>query len=315
MPSGLSSSDESMMQRRPGIAVHKATPGLERAIRDGGGRIVYTSEAAGLVWATGSPQHLSETLDQNPNIRWVQLDAAGVDAFVAEGVFARPVTFTSAKGAYAFPVAEHALALTLALLRELPRRARANEWEAQGGTSLRGQCVLIVGGGGIAEALITMLEPLTRDVAILRRHTGAIRGARVIPLDELSRELSRARVVVLACALTAETRGIVGADFLSSMRSDAVLVNVARGAIIDTKALVEALRTSAIAGAALDVTEPEPLPSGHPLWSLPTALITPHSADTAEMIAPLFEERVRSNVSRFAHGLQLTAIVDPELGY
>lgn len=192
MPSGLSPSDESMMQRRPGIAVYKATPGLERAIRDGGGRIVDTSEAAGLVWATGSPQRLSETLDQNPNIRWVQLDAAGVDAFVAERIFTRPVTFTSARGAYAFPVAEYALALTLALLRELPRRARANEWEAQGGTSLRGQCVLIVGGGGIAEALITMLEPLTRDVAILCRHTGAIRGARVIPLDELSRELSRA---------------------------------------------------------------------------------------------------------------------------
>lgn len=304
-----------MMQRRVGIAIHGHTPGLERAIREGGGRVADISEAAGLVWAAGSPQQLSATLDQYPNIRWVQLGAAGVDAFVAEGVFVHQVTFTSAKGAYAFPVAEHALALILAILRELPRRARAKEWEAQSGTSLKDQCVLIVGGGGIAEALITMLEPFTREITVLRRHTRTIRGARVLPLDELARELSRARVVVLACALTPETRGLVDADFLSSMRSDAVLVNVARGAIIDTEALVDALRTSAIAGAALDVTEPEPLPEGHPLWSLPTTLITPHSADTAEMIAPLLAERVRSNVSRFAYGMQLTAIVDPELGY
>lgn len=315
MPSDLTPSNESATDRRPGVAIHKATPGLERAIRDGGGRVVDANEASGLVWATGSPQQLCETLDRHPHIRWVQLGAAGVDAFDTEGVIVRPVTFTSAKGAYAFPVAEHALALILALLRELPRRARANGWEAQSGTSLRDQAVLIVGGGGIAEALIAMLEPLTREIAILRRHTVAVRGARVVSRNELDRELSRARVVILACALTAETRGLVDADFLSSMRSDAVIVNVARGAIADTEALVDALRTGAIAGAALDVTEPEPLPESHPLWALPTALITPHSADTAEMIAPLFEERVRNNVSRFAHGQALCAVVDPALGY
>src|SRR5205085_8077075 len=118
----------------------------------------------------------------------------------------------------------------------------------------------------------------------------------------------------LALALTPETTGIIGAGELALMDGDAWLVNVARGPHVVTDALVEALQSRQIGGAALDVTDPEPLPDGHPLWDLDNCLITPHTADTPEMTAPLLAERVRENVGRLARGEQLIGLVDPALG-
>jgi phosphoglycerate dehydrogenase-like enzyme len=122
-------------------------------------------------------------------------------------------------------------------------------------------------------------------------------------------------LVVLALALTAETTGIIGAPELALMDESTWLVNVARGRHVDTDALVAALRAQSIAGAALDVTDPEPLPDGHPLWDLPNCIITPHTADTIEMVMPLLAQRIRTNVARFAAGETLIGLVDPVAGY
>ena len=127
--------------------------------------------------------------------------------------------------------------------------------------------------------------------------------------------LPGALVVYLALALTPETTGIIGAAELDLMDEPAWLVNVARGPHIDTDALVAALNSGSIAGAALDVTDPEPLPDGHPLWDLPNCIITPHTADTIEMVMPLLAERIRTNVIRFAAGEPLVGVVDPDAGY
>ena len=124
-----------------------------------------------------------------------------------------------------------------------------------------------------------------------------------------------ADVVVLALALTPESRGIVDATFLEAMRPHAWLVNVARGAHVVTDDLVAALQNGTIAGAALDVTDPEPLPIGHPLWAQPNCLITPHIANTPEMGLPLIAERVRANVARFGRDETLLGLVDVAAGY
>ena len=121
--------------------------------------------------------------------------------------------------------------------------------------------------------------------------------------------------MVLALSLTPETRGIVGAKQLGIMEQTAWLINVARGGNVDTDALVEALRVGAIAGAALDVTDPEPLPDGDALWDLSNCIITPHTADTIEMVLPLLAERIGTNVAHFAAGEALVGLVDSEAGY
>jgi phosphoglycerate dehydrogenase-like enzyme len=127
--------------------------------------------------------------------------------------------------------------------------------------------------------------------------------------------LSRSDLAVLALALTPETEQVIGADALAALPDHAWLVNVARGRHIDTDALVESLRAGAIGGAALDVTDPEPLPAEHPLWSLPNAIITPHVGNTPEMGRALLAARVRENVRRFAEGRELLGPVHVELGY
>jgi len=137
----------------------------------------------------------------------------------------------------------------------------------------------------------------------------------VVGPDELHAALEGARLVVLALALTPETAGIIGAAELGHMERDAWLVNVARGAHIVTDDLVAALEAGTIGGAALDVTDPEPLPAGHPLWSLDNCLITPHTANTWEMAEPLFALRVGANVGRYLRGEPLLGVVDPDLGY
>jgi phosphoglycerate dehydrogenase-like enzyme len=133
--------------------------------------------------------------------------------------------------------------------------------------------------------------------------------------DHLHEALAGADVVVVALALTPETRGMVDARALEAMEEHAWLVNVGRGGQVVTDDLVAALRAGTIGGAALDVTDPEPLPDGHPLWALPNCIITPHTANTLDMVVPQLSERIRENVRRFAAGEPLVGLVDPDLGY
>jgi len=286
------------------------------AIRSGGGEVVPLDQRpVGLVWTDpGTVEGLRGVLAAHPEIGWVQLPLAGVEG--AAGVIDRQRRWTSAKGAYAEPVAEHALALTLAGLRQLTVRARARSWGEPAGVSLFDQPVTIVGGGGIATALLRLLAPFRAPVTVVRRQAEPVPGAaRTVGTARLPEALAGARVVVLALALTPSTRGLIGRAELAAMEHYAWLVNVARGGLVDTAALVGALQGGQIGGAALDVTDPEPLPPGHPLWDLPNCLITPHTADTLEIIHPLLAHRIEENVRRLAAGHELVGRVDPDLGY
>jgi phosphoglycerate dehydrogenase-like enzyme len=288
------------------------------AIRRGGGEPVRLDQGpAGLVWTdAGAVEELRDVLRAYPGISWVQLPMAGVERMAEAGVLDRRRQWTSAKGAYAEPVAEHALALLLAGLRHLPERARAHSWGRPAGLSLFDQPLTIVGGGGIAIALMRLLEPFRAQVTIVRQRAEPVAGAvRTVTTPRLHEALAGARAVVLTLALTPQSRGLIGRKELEAMDQRAWLVNVARGPLVDTEALVEALRSRQIGGAALDVTDPEPLPAGHPLWDLPNCLITPHTADTEQMTQPLLAGRIVENIQRLATGRELAGRVDPDLGY
>jgi len=276
---------------------------------------VDPSEAEALVWTDpAGAEALSTLLAGAPAVRWVQLPFAGVDKFV--DLLGTGRLWTSTQGAYAEPVAEHALALGLAGLRQLPRRARARSWGDQAGLRLAGAPVTIVGGGGITTALLDLLAPFRVRATVVRRHVADVPGAdAVVGPEQLHEALAGARLVFLALALTPETAGIIAAPELERMHAEAWLVNVARGAHVVTDDLVAVLRAGTVGGAALDVTDPEPLPVGHPLWNLDNCLITPHTANTWRMAEPLFAARVAANVARYSAGEPLLGVVDPRLGY
>ena len=291
---------------------------VEEAIRHGGGIPAAVGEPAdGLVWLAGSDiAGLKVTLNAMPTIRWIQLSSAGVDSFADQNLFTDGRMWTCAKGAYGEVVAEHALTLALAGLRQIPDRVRASSWGPQGGVSLYDQPVTILGGGGIAQALIALLAPFRAQVTVVRRDAVLVPGAqRVLTPPDLHRAIPGALVVFVALALTAETTGVIGAGELALMNSDAWLVNIARGKHVDTDALTAALGRGQIAGAALDVTDPEPLPSDHKLWQLPNCILTPHTANTEPMLMARLVDRITANVTRFAAGKQLHGQIDQTAGY
>ncbi|MCY7412555.1 MAG: D-isomer specific 2-hydroxyacid dehydrogenase family protein [Salinibacterium sp.] len=296
---------------------------FSRAVRASGGVIAPLSDdTRGVVWLSPSgAKELEKVLDAHPSLTWVQLPWAGVDSFC--GVLARfadrtKPLWTSAKGAYAEPVAEHALALTLAVLRQLPEKSRSRSWAGtKQGISLYGRHVVIIGAGGIAVELLRLLAPFEVQVTVVRRSGGPLPGAhRTVLVDELADVLPQADVVIVAAAATSETRHLIGGPELAAMKADAALINIARGPLIDTDALVEALSRGHLWGAGLDVTDPEPLPDGHPLWSAPRVIITSHCADTPEMTEPLLAERVALNVAALMSGSgRFVGVVDPVAGY
>jgi phosphoglycerate dehydrogenase-like enzyme len=290
----------------------------QQAVTAGGGDVVSLDDSPdAIVWLNaGDVDGLRAALRRAPSARWVQLSAAGVDRAAAAGLFGDDRAWTSAKGAYAEPVAEHALALALAGLRVLPRRIKARSWGAPAGVSLYDEPVTILGGGGITASLLELLAPFRAPVTVVRRRPDPVPGAaRTLATADLPEALAGARVVFLALALTPSTTGIIGQAELAAMRSDSWLVNVARGPHVDTGALIDALRDGVIAGAALDVTDPEPLPERHPLWDLDNCIITPHTADTPEMVERMLGHRIRENVAAFAAGDPLIGVIDPAAGY
>ena len=289
---------------------------LADAVRDGGGEVVEPGEAEALVWAeTNKPKELEALLrGEGSGVRWVQLPYAGIEPYA--DVLDPSLVWTCAKGVYADPVAEHAFTLLLAGLRNVGPYARASSWTGPAGTNLFGAKVVVLGGGGITETLLRLLAPFGADVTVVRRNVAPMAGAaRVVGTDALDEALDGALGVVLALALTPETRGIIARPQLERMHPRGWLVNVARGGHVVTDDLVAVLAEERIGGAALDVTDPEPLPEGHPLWSSPRCIITPHVGNTPEMALPLLARRITENVRRWAASEPLLGLVDPASGY
>lgn len=300
---------------QPRVLVVPGRPWLLDAVRAGGGEPVTEGEAHAVVWTDPKDARgLRRLLDERPSIDWVQLPWAGIEPFA--DILDRDRRWTCGKGVYADPVAEQALMLGLAGLRGMASYAHATTWEGPTGRNLIGARVVVVGGGGIAESLVALLQPFRCEAVVVRRRDTPFPGAvRTVTLERLDDELPEADLVVLALALTAQTAGLFDERRLRLLPDHAWLVNVARGGHVVTDDLVRVLEDQSIGGAGLDVVDPEPLPDGHPLWSLPNCFITPHVGNTPEMAVPLLSARVRENVRRYVAGEELLGPVDVSAGY
>ena len=289
------------------------------AVRAAGGEVAVSAaelaEAGALVWADPyANRRYPEVIASLPAVEWVQLPYAGIEPFL-EHLDTRLV-WTCAKGVYADPVAEWVMAALLMGLRDFHLFAAAKSWCAETGRNLLGARITVLGGGGITRSLLRMLEPWGCEVTVVRRSDEPVAGAaRTLTLARVHEAVAGADAVVVAVALTEQTQRVVDAALLESMGPQCWLVNVARGGHVDHGALGAALRSGVIAGAVLDVTDPEPLPDSSELWGLPNCVITPHIGNTREMGLPLITGRVRENVRRWLAGEDLLGLVDIALGY
>lgn len=240
----------------------------------------------------------SEVMSRMSRLKVVQTVTAGVDHVLPH--LPEGAVLCNGRGIHDASTAELAVGLMIASLRGLPGFVRAQdrgEWAPVTETSLADRTVLVVGYGAIGAAIEERLTGFEVDVVrVARTARDGIHG-----LDELPRLLPGADVVVLIVPITEETRGMVDREFLARMKDGALLVNVARGPVVDTGALLEELRTRRI-HAALDVVDPEPLPEGHPLWQAPNLLLTPHVGGASSAMWPRAYRLVLAQLQRFAAG-------------
>lgn len=293
-------------------AMHRA---MVEAVEAAGGTVVPIAEASALMFADpAAAASFPEIIAAGPDVEWIQLPYAGIETFSHH--LDHEHLWTCGKGVYAPPVAEWIMTALLTAFRDIPRYVRASSWPNQDGKNLLGAKLTILGGGGITESFMELIAPWGCDVTVVRRSADPFPGAaRTLTTDRLHEALADADAVIVAWALTDETRGRLDAQAFATMRDDAWLCNVGRGGHVVTDDLVTALSDGVIAGAVLDVTDPEPLPDGHPLWELDNCVITPHVGNTPEMGLPLIADRVRVNVARWLAGDDLIGPVDVGAGY
>ena len=261
------------------------------------------------------------------NLRWVQAWSAGVDSYLElDGLRNNErIVLTNMQGVHGPVIAEHVFGMLLSLTRKLPTlhaAQREGKWQrslAEGSSALAGQTMFVVGMGGIGSQIARRAHAFDMDVlATVRDPSARSRPDYVKELggaDALDDFLARADVVVVALPLTPETTGLFDADRFARMRPGAYFVNIGRGPIVDTDALLGALTSGHLGGACLDVTDPEPLPDGHPLWALENVIITPHVSSWAELTGERRWEILQQNMQAFAAGRPLRNVVDKQRGY
>lgn len=288
-------------------------------IQAGGHEHVSDLNEADLLFYNGSAPEFPDLPD---NIKIVQTSMAGIDALVRRGVVTDRARWANAGGLYADTVAESTVALLLAQLHRHNVTARRKTWSVRGEVQRTkdwlhdGKTVAIMGAGGIGVRLIELLKPFGVHSIAVNNSGRPVTGAdETFAMADADHVWSEADYFVLIMPLTESTTGIVNAQTLAKMKPTAVVVNVGRGPLIVTDDLVAAIKNGTIAGAALDVTDPEPLPDGHPLWELEDVVLTPHTANTDERIRSLTGPLTLRNIELFEAGEKMETEVDVVAGY
>ena len=260
---------------------------------------------------------MAETLRAATKLKWLNSIYAGLDFLPMDVLIERGVTVTNGAGINAITIAEYVVMGMLTIAKGYAQVVRAQdrrEWllDSPGKRELAGSKALLLGYGAIGQLIKPRLEAFDVDVSVVRRSG----GEGVIGPEEWRARLGQFDWVILAVPATPETDGMIGAAELAAMKSDAVIINIARGSVIDQPALVAALEAKAIGGAFLDVTTPEPLPANHPLWGLPNAHITMHLSGRAQDKMFLRSgQRFLANLDNYLNGRPLAPIFDPAKGY
>lgn len=322
-----------MKTHHPNVLVSSAvSPALVQGLRelhpdvafvvlgDDGTASADTHRADALLRVALNKPQLSALLNRFPDIRWVHTSTAGFDWAMVPEIPERGIVLTRSAMAYAIPIGEFTITLIAALVKrldELRQAQREHRWAVSEPDELAGLRVGIVGAGAIGH------EVAWRGAALGMRITGLQRSPRpqphyerVVGPDGLHELLAASDVVVIACPLTQETKGLIGAAELAAMPAGSYLINVARGPIVVTSALREALESGHLAGAALDALDVEPLPAGDPLWDTPNLIITPHTSFKSPRNLERIVAEFEANLRRFVAGEELlNAMRQPQLGY
>lgn len=257
-----------------------------------------------------------------PNIKWIQASSAGMDKHMYPAMRESNVILTNAAGLYGTHVADQAFALLLGLTRGIHHFTRNQDSRKWGGSKspmieIEGFKMGIVGLGGIGMQMAKRANGF--DMYIIG--VDAYRTEKpdnvneLVPMSKLTETMGRVDVVMIACPLTEETHGLINAENLSAMQQTAYLINVARGPIVKEDDLIEILQAGKIAGAGLDVTEVEPLPSESPLWDMDNVIITPHAAGGSQHRMTRITEFFLDNLERYLNGEELKNVVDKQLGF
>ncbi|MCP1386889.1 D-isomer specific 2-hydroxyacid dehydrogenase family protein [Corynebacterium sp. TA-R-1] len=266
----------------------------------------------------GTPDQFPEELPKS--VKVVQNAFAGMDALREAGTLAQhDVRWANAGGLYDDTVAESTLALLLAVLHR--HKAVSREWNQQQLAEetdflFDDKKLALIGAGGIGKKLIEFIAPFGVEVTAVNRSGNPVDGAaQTVKMSEADDVWASHDVFVLLAPLTEETKSMVDAEVLAKMKPSAVVVNVGRGPLVDTGALADALQLGTIAGAGLDVTDPEPLPADHPLWDLDNCIITPHTANVPRFMARRLGKLAAENWEDFEAGKDMRTEVDVDAGY
>jgi phosphoglycerate dehydrogenase-like enzyme len=266
-----------------------------------------------------------EFLEAAGQLVWVQSPSAGVERYLRLEALRDDdgIVLTNMQGAHGATIAEHVFAMLLVLTRDLRCHLQEERrgWNRAGSgvepVALSGRTILVVGLGGIGSEVARRAKGF--DMRVLATRRSAVGSPPYVDVqrtpDELLDLLAEADVAVVCVPLTEETTGMIDATALAAMKPGGFLVNISRGPVVDTAALVDALRSGHLAGACLDVTDPEPLPEGHALWAMPNVVITPHVAARSAVTDAQWKRLYVENLRRFGAGEPLLNVVDKAAGY
>ena len=282
----------------------------------------YARQADVIVNGTSNPPLLSAAIPPATRAKWIHSLWTGVDNVLCPEILASPLPLTNGRGVFRRPLAEWSVGAMLYFaynMRRMVRQQQAGVWEVFTTEEIKGKTLGIVGFGGIGSTTAELARPFGMRIVALRRRPELFEKNALVDESfapsQINELMSTSDYVLLTAPLTDETRGMIGAAQIAAMKPTGVLMNVGRGAVVDEPALIEALQSGKIRGAALDVFAVEPLPAGHPFYNMENVLLSPHTADHVQDFIHLAVECFLDNLHRFQTNQPLLNLVDKHGGY